>query len=135
MTEKELTVDAVIDNVRTVTDFVNGLLEAADCPPKLQLQMDVVIDEVFSNIALYAYAPEKGTATVRIRIDEAAVTLTFSDSGVPFDPLAREDADTSPEALKARVGGLGILIVKKTMDEVRYAYSDGKNILTVVKRF
>lgn len=132
MIEKELTVDAVIDNVPTVTDFVNEQLEAADCPPKLQIQMDIAIDEVFSNIAFYAYAPGKGSATVRLRIDEAAVTLTFSDSGKPFDPLAKEDPDVTLDAQSRKIGGLGIFMVKKLASDVRYAFLDGRNVLTVV---
>ena len=132
MIEKELTVDAVIDNVPTVTDFVNEQLEAADCPPKLQIQMDIAIDEVFSNIAFYAYAPGKGSATVRLRIDEAAVTLTFSDSGKPFDPLAKEDPDVTLDAQSRKIGGLGIFMVKKPASDVRYAFLDGRNVLTVV---
>ena len=132
MSCKEKTVDAVVGNIDTITEFVNEQLEVNDCPLKLQTQIDIVIDEVFSNIAFYAYAPETGTATVRVEIANSAVSLTFLDSGVPYDPLKREDPDTTLGAEERAIGGLGIFMVKKLASDVRYEYADGHNILTVV---
>ena len=97
---KELTIAATVENIETVTDFVNEQLEALDCPMKAQMQIDIAIDELFGNIAHYAYNPEIGQATVRVEVieDPLAVTITFIDNGVPYDPLAKEDPDTTLSA-------------------------------------
>lgn len=132
---KEITVDAEVENLGQVTDFVNETLELCGCPMKAQMQIDIVIDELFSNIARYAYHPEKGSATVRVEVSEEplSVILTFIDSGVPYDPLNHEDPDITLSADEREIGGLGIFMVKKTMDDISYEYKDGRNILTVKK--
>ena len=131
----ELTLDATIENIETVTDFVNVQLEAIGCPIKAQMQIDVAIDELFGNIAHYAYTPEVGLATVRFDVDKdpPSVILTFIDNGVPYDPLAAEDPDVNLSASERKIGGLGVFLVKKTMDDVSYQYKDGQNILRIVK--
>jgi len=132
---KELTIAAKIENIEAVTDFVNEQLEALDCPMKAQMQIDIAIDELFGNIAHYAYNPEIGQATVRVEVIEEplAVTITFIDNGVPYDPLAKADPDTTLSADERDIGGLGIFMVKKTMDEITYQYKDGQNILAIKK--
>ena len=131
----EITLDAIIENIPRVTDFINAELEALDCPFKAQIQIDVAIDELFGNIALYAYEPLTGTATVRFEAEEdpKAVSITFIDTGMPYDPLAAEDPDISLGVEERDVGGLGVFLVKKTMDEVTYEYKDGQNILKIRK--
>ncbi|WP_405341568.1 ATP-binding protein [Ruminococcus sp.] len=133
---KELTVDAVVENIETVTAFVNAELETFGCSMKIQIQIDVAIDELFGNIAHYAYGHDRGTATVQIAFDEDShtVTLTFIDSGTPFDPLKREDPDTTLSLKQRSIGGLGIFLVKKTMDHMEYRYEDGHNILSIMKK-
>ena len=132
---KELTVEAKIENIEAVTDFVNKQLEALDCPIKAQMQIDIAIDELFGNIAHYAYNPEIGKATVRVEVieDPLAVTITFIDNGVPYDPLAKADPDTTLSAEEREIGGLGIYMVKKSMDDITYEYKDGQNILAIKK--
>lgn len=132
---KELTIDATIDNVAAVTEFVDEQLEQLDCPIKTQMQVDIAIDELFGNIANYAYNPEIGAATVRVEVTEnpLAVVITFIDKGVPYDPLAKADPDVTLSAEEREIGGLGIYMVKKTMDDVSYEYRDGKNILRIKK--
>ena len=132
---KELTMNATIDNIQTVTDFVDAQLEALDCPIKAQMQIDIAIDELFGNIAHYAYNPEVGSATVRVEVAEEplSVIITFIDNGVPFDPLATEDPDVTLSVEERGVGGLGVYMVKKSMDEITYAYKNGQNILTIKK--
>lgn len=134
---RELTVKATIENIGKVTDFVNEQLEEANCPIKAQMQINIAIDELFGNIAHYAYNPEIGSATVRVEVTKSplAVIITFIDNGVPYDPLAREDPDTSLSAEERQIGGLGIYMVKKSMDEISYKYQDGQNILTIKKQF
>ena len=133
---KELTIAATIENIETVTDFVNEQLEAYDCPMKAQMQIDVAVDELFGNIAQYAYEQGTGTITVRVEVveDPLSVVITFIDNGVPYDPLKKEDPNTTLSADEREIGGLGIFMVKKTMDDVIYEYKDGQNRLTIVKK-
>ena len=133
---KEITLQANIDNISVVTAFVDEQLEALDCPIKAQTQIDVAIDELFGNIAQYAYNPGTGDATVRFSFEEATrmVTLTFEDEGFPFNPLLKEDPDVTTTVQEREIGGLGIFLVKKTMDQIEYRYEYGKNILTVKKK-
>ncbi len=134
---KEITLDATIENIETVTEFVNGQLESSGCPMKAQMQIDIAIDELFGNIAHYAYPSDGGTATVRVELEEtpSAVRITFIDSGVPYDPLKKEDPDVSLSAQERTSGGLGIFLVKKSMDDMQYEYRDGQNILEIRKKF
>ena len=132
---KELILAATVENIEVVTDFVNEQLEELDCPMKVQMQIDIAIDELFGNIAHYAYNPEVGSATVRVEVteDPLAVIITFIDKGVPYDPLAKADPDITLSAEERDIGGLGIYMVKKSMDDITYEYKDGQNILKIKK--
>ena len=132
---KEMTIPAVVENIEQVTDFVNDQLAEIGCPMKAQVQIDIAIDELFGNIAHYAYRPETGPATVRVEVTEApiSVIVTFIDHGVPYDPLKKDDPDITLSADERAIGGLGIFMVKKTMDEITYEYKDGQNILRIRK--
>ena len=133
---KELTLDATVENVRTVTDCVGETLEEANCPLDTRRQLSIVIDEVFSNIAQYAYGSALGTATVKAGLEEDGRTLVliFQDGGMPYDPLSAKDPDTSLSAEDRPLGGLGVFLVKKLMDETSYEYKNGQNILTLRKK-
>jgi anti-sigma regulatory factor (Ser/Thr protein kinase) len=132
---KELTIEASLENMETVTAFVDEQLESLGCPMKAQMQIDIAIDELFGNIVHYAYNPEVGPATVRVEVQQEplAVVITFIDHGVPYDPLAKDDPDTTLSAEERQIGGLGIYMVKKSMDEIAYEYKNGQNILTIKK--
>ncbi len=132
----ELTIEALPENLTAVTEFVDGCLESVDCPLKIQLQIDVALEEIFINIAHYAYQPGKGPATVRVDVSDEpiTVTITFIDQGVPYDPLAKDDPDITLPADEREIGGLGIFMTKKLMDDVVYEYKDGSNILRLVKK-
>ena len=132
---KELTLAATVENIETVTEFVNAQLELMDCPIRAQMQIDIAIDELFGNIAHYAYNTEVGSATVRVEVSEAplAVIITFIDNGVPYDPLGKDDPDITLSAEEREIGGLGIYMVKQSMDEITYEYKDGQNILKIKK--
>ena len=134
---KELTVEAIVEQIETVTEFVNAELEKLDCPMKARIQLDIAIDEIVSNIAYYAYGEKTGTVTVKIEAlqEENGVQLMFLDSGVPYDPLTRQDPDISAEIEERKEGGLGIFLVRKTMDDMKYEYKDGQNCLTIRKSF
>lgn len=132
---KELTIEAVIKNIDQITDFINAELEAMGCPMKTQMQIDMAIDELFTNISSYAYAPGTGNVTVQVdrSPDSRTIDICFIDSGSPFDPTARTDPDTSLSAEERQIGGLGIFLVKKMMDEMKYTYEGGKNIIRIKK--
>jgi len=133
---KTITMKAVTGNIGAITEFVDRELEAVDCPMKAQMQIDLAIDELVANVAMYAYTPGTGDVTVSFEFDEAArtVTLTFIDGGIPYDPLQKEDPDVTLPAEKRQIGGLGIFLVRKNMDGMSYRREDGKNILQVQKR-
>lgn len=132
---EKLDILAKTENLDTVIDFVNKHLEGVECPIKIQMQIDVAVEEIFVNIANYAYGTGEGPATVRINVDNhnKIVDITFIDNGVPYDPLAKEDPDITLSAQERQIGGLGIFMVKKSMDDVTYEYRDGHNILTLKK--
>ena len=134
---ERITVDATVENLQQVIDFATQQLEERYCPMKISMQMELVIEELFVNIASYAYHPEIGPATVCIEFEENpnAVRMTFIDGGKPYNPLEKEDPDVSLGAEERDVGGLGIFLVKKNVDEIAYKYEDGKNILSMRKFF
>ena len=134
--KKSLELEARIENLDQVMSFVDGILEENDCPMKEMMQIDVAVEEIFVNIAHYAYSPEVGKAVVSASLDseKAIISVSFEDKGVPFNPLAKDDPDVSLSAEDRQIGGLGIFMVKKSMDDVLYERKDGKNILTLVKR-
>lgn len=119
-----------------VLGFVDEMLVSFECPMKIQMAICVAIEEVFVNIAHYAYGKGEGDMTLSIGFDKPNNTVTFSmeDSGVPFDPLKKPDPDITLSAEERQIGGLGIFITKKTMDSVTYSYANGKNILTMIKK-
>ena len=131
----EIQVEADTSNLDEVTRFIEKHLENADCPMKTIIQINIAIDEIFSNIANYAYHPGRGDAKIKIHISEdpAVAEITFKDSGVPFNPLEVEEPDTTASADERKIGGLGIFMVKKSMDDLTYEYKDGENILTIKK--
>ena len=132
---KELTIDAKVENIEQVIAFVDEQLEAFECPIRAQTQIDIAIDELFGNIAHYAYNPKTGSATVRVEVQKTplSVVITFIDNGVPYDSLAKEDPDITLSAEERGIGGLGIYMVKKSMDDISYEYKDGQNILSIRK--
>ena len=133
---KEIVIDAKRENLPTVLAFVDELLEEAECPMLTQTAIDVAVEEIFINIASYAYDTETGTAVIQTAVlkDPLSVEITFIDNGNKYDPLAKEDPDITLPKQKRKKGGLGIFMVKKTMDDVIYEYKDGKNILTIKKK-
>ena len=131
----EITLAAAVESIDPVTDFVTEHLEEMGCTMKAQMQISIAVDELFGNIARYAYPAGGGIATVRV--EKAAggrqVEITFIDQGVPYNPLVKEDPDITLSAEDREIGGLGIFMVKKSMDDMRYRYENGRNMLTIVK--
>ena len=134
---KELVTAAKVEKLPSVNDFVAGLLEDTGCSPKVQMQLELVVEEIFVNIASYAYGGGEGEAVLRGRIltDPAGLELIFMDKGTPYDPLARTDPDVDAAMEDRNIGGLGIFLVKKNVDAIHYEYKDGQNILSIRKNF
>ena len=133
---KEITVDATIENMNTVTAFVDDFLDQIACPMKSKIQINIVIDEIFGNICHYAYKDSVGAVTVRVQSGNTpkAVFLTFTDNGIPYNPLETEDPDITLSSEERKIGGLGIYLVKKNMDEMKYEYVNQQNRLWMEKR-
>lgn len=131
----ELDIEAELENLPQVQTFVEERLAKVDYPAATAMQISIAIEEIFVNIANYAYMPGKGKVVVRVEVCEApiSVSITFIDHGIPYDPLAKADPDVTLPAGERQIGGLGIFMTKKIMDDVAYTYQDGKNILTLKK--
>ena len=131
----EIELSAQTENLPSVIEFVETFLDRVSCPMKSMMQISVAVDEIFTNISSYAYQSGIGKAKIRLDqlTDPRAVQLTFIDSGVPYDPLAKKDPDVTLSASERQIGGLGIFMAKKLMDEITYEYRDGKNILRMKK--
>ena len=136
MIGKELKLEANLNNIPRVMAFVDKELEALKCPLKIRMKIDLAIDELIANVANYAYASGKGEVTVRFAFDETdrMVSITFIDEGVPYDPLKQRDPDVTLSAAERQIGGLGIFLVKKTMDSMEYKRENDCNILTIYKK-
>ena len=127
---------AKVEALSDVLGFVDQTLESYECPMKIQTAICVAVEEVFVNIAHYAYGDGEGDMTLGIDFDVESREITFrmTDKGTPFDPLKKPDPDITLSAEEREIGGLGIFITKKTMDSVTYAYENGENILTMIKK-
>ncbi|SEF45410.1 Anti-sigma regulatory factor (Ser/Thr protein kinase) [Eubacterium ruminantium] len=126
-------IQALIENLETVQDFVLSEIEGAACPMKKEMQIKLAVEEIFVNIAHYAYKGEVGMVVIETLFDDGNLSITFTDKGIPYDPLNKEDPDTTLAPEDRQIGGLGIFLVKKLMDDVQYEYSDGCNKLKLVK--
>jgi anti-sigma regulatory factor (Ser/Thr protein kinase) len=132
----EIEIKALTENLQELISFVDGHLEDMGVSMKAQMQIDIAVEELFVNIAHYAYAPDVGEAVISVAKDKEKnqISITFADSGKPYNPLEKPDPDVTLSAEERSIGGLGIFMVKKSMDDMRYEYKDGQNILTITKR-
>ena len=130
----KLTIEAKTEKLSEVLGFIDVRLEQVDCGMKQQMQIDIAVEEIFVNIASYAYEGKTGSAEIEMWISDGIVSVRFTDSGIPYNPLEKPDPDTTLAADERQIGGLGIFMVKKSMDEMYYEYSGGKNVLTIKKR-
>ncbi|MBQ9492961.1 MAG: ATP-binding protein [Oscillibacter sp.] len=130
----ELKLAAMVENLEPLTAFIDEQLEAHNCSMKARTQLDIAIDELFTNIARYAYGTETGEAVVSVEFPDGFAEITFRDWGTPYNPLEHEDPDVTLSAEERGIGGLGIFIVKKTMDAVSYRYENGQNVLTIRRK-
>ena len=128
--------EATLSDIPAATEFAEAEMEKLGCPLKTVYQFNVAIDEIFSNIVKYGYAEKPGPVTLKFieKDDPHRLYVRFEDEGMPYNPLTKEDPDVTLSAEERGIGGLGIYMVKKTMDDMRYKYENGKNILTIMKK-
>lgn len=129
----ERTFPALKEKLPEVTQFIEEELERLDCPMREMMQISVAVEEIFVNIASYSYPNLDGSAKISFNAGNNGITISFYDNGVPFNPLDRQDPNVAEKAEDDSIGGLGIFMVKKTMDNVSYKYEDGSNVLTICK--
>ena len=132
---ESLTTEASLNKLNEVKSLVNGVLDRLGCPKKTKKKIALSVEEVFVNIADYAYGDNSGTVGVDVEGSVKGITVTFKDSGTRYDPLEKEDPDLSLSAEERKIGGLGIYLVKRNMDDVAYSYIDGQNVLTLKMHF
>ncbi len=134
--DNELELTATDENLEMVLNFINAHLEAAGCKPRKMQEVDMAVEEAFVNVSHYAYGEDRGSVLVRAAVsgNPAVAEIVLQDRGMPFDPLAKKDPDVTLSAEERQIGGLGIYMVKKLMDQVSYEYRDGQNILTMRKK-
>ena len=128
-------VNADVNELQRVLEFVEECVQGIDYPPKAMMQINVSVEEIFVNIAHYAYSDKTGEAVIEVEIGDEPkmITITFIDSGVKYDPLAKPDPDVTLSVKDRQIGGLGIFMTKKFMDELSYEYRDGQNVFAMKK--
>jgi anti-sigma regulatory factor (Ser/Thr protein kinase) len=132
----EFAAPASLDKLEAVQDFVSGYMAYLDFSPQACMHVEIAVEEIFVNIASYAYAPgEAGMAAIRCEADAGAgrLTVVFADSGAPYNPLDRPDPDVGLPLEERPIGGLGVFMIKRLMDAVYYRFEAGRNMLTIVK--
>lgn len=134
--KENIRLQASADTLYTVLDTIEAHLVQNGCPEDVKIEVLVAVEEIYMNIANYAYGGNPGEALVQMEVsqDPKVCRVTFRDKGIPYNPLEREDPDTTLSAEEREIGGLGIYMVKQSMDKVTYEYQDGCNILTIEKR-
>lgn len=137
MIVKEYEVEAKLENFDDLLADIEGLLEDTGCPADFLYQINICFEEIYVNIANYAYINGDGDGMVRILLEITEkpykVFMKFRDTGIPYNPLEREDPDITLSAEERQIGGLGVFFVKNMMDEVLYEYENGENVLSFMK--
>ena len=133
--KEELVIEAVIDNLEAVNLFVHKSIKQFEVSKRTLMQLDLIVEEIFVNVASYAYAPNTGSVKILIEAKEEPLTvsLTFIDSGVPYNPLEKSDPDVNLSVDDRQIGGLGIFLTKNFVDDISYQFLDGRNILKIEK--
>lgn len=131
MIKHEIQIEAQREKLDELLDMIRIDLNLMCCPMDKQISLEICIEEIFVNIASYAYGEQTGMAFITEEVTNNSISLCFRDKGIPYDPLAKEDPDTTLSAEEREIGGLGVFMVKTMMDSVTYEYKDGFNCLTM----
>lgn len=134
---KKMEISALSENTYKVIDFIDNELSEYGCDIKTTMQIELAVEEVFVNIANYAYAPKTGNAEIAVEVSEnpKKIIIEFRDSGKQYNPLETQEADVTLPPEKRKIGGLGIFLIKKNIDNIYYQYKNSQNILTLEKLF
>lgn len=130
---KEICLKATLENMGPVNAFVEGELEAVDCPPRAAMKLMVALEELYVNIAHYAYAEETGDAVIQVETQPGKARIRLIDCGMAYDPLSHPEPDLTLSAEDRPIGGLGLYMVKKSMDVFTYERKNGRNIVLIEK--
>jgi len=130
-----MTFKADVGELDKLMTLLEEQLSQVDCPMRVVMQFQVAAEEAFVNVAHYAYAPGEGNVDILLDVQAHRASLTLVDSGKPYNPLERAEPDVTLSAEDRPIGGLGIYMIRKSMDDVSYVYRDGKNMLTMMKTF
>lgn len=132
----KITISSKVENLQNVLNFINKQLESLKYSQRALFQLELSVEEAFVNIANYAYENHNGEVVVCSKIDKNPLNIIvqFIDTGIPYNPLENKYTDISSDLDEKKIGGLGILLIKKNVDYVSYEYKDGKNILTIGKK-
>lgn len=134
MSKKNLILPNDVQEVPKLAAFVDEVCEAAGMDMSTTMQMNLAIEEAVVNVMEYAYpAGTKGEVRIEAQTNDTYVEFIISDDGKPFNPTEKGDVDTTLSAEERSIGGLGIMLVKHYMDDTKYKYVDGKNVLTLRK--
>ena len=130
--------EATDENLEAANDFIHAQIKPFSCQSQTLFQIDLAVEEIFVNISHYAYSPDKGTVQIECSAEKTAdapakLTVSFTDRGKAFNPLAKPDPDITLSVEEREIGGLGIFLTKKYMDSVLYEHKDNQNILTFTK--
>ena len=133
--QEELVIEAIVDNLNAVNLFVHKSIEQFEVSKRTLMQLDLVVEEIFVNIASYAYSPNTGLVKILLKtdIEPLSISLTFIDSGVPYNPLEKSDPDVNLSVDDRQIGGLGIFLTKNFVDDISYQFVDGQNVLHLTK--
>lgn len=131
---KEITVDADVKNLDSILEFIEDIIAPYDCDPSVQFQLEIALEEIYVNIAYYAYPNAIGKTTIRCEVlHDNLLVMEILDQGNPYNPLEHKCPDIELGLDEREIGGLGIFMVKKSMDELDYRYQDNNNIFTIKK--
>ena len=130
---QELVIEAKIENLDKLNEFVHNAISDLNFEKKSIMQLDLIVEEIFVNIANYAYSPKTGLAKILLDIKCEWISLTFIDSGIPYNPLEQSDPDVNLSVDEREIGGLGIFLTKKFVDKISYQYINNQNVLTIEK--
>lgn len=133
---KEISIVAIMQNSDLVVDFITDILDSIDCKVLIKNQILITVEELYANVAKYAYAGRIGMVTIRCALipERQLMIIQFADAGKPFNPLLHDEPDIKAGLRERKVGGLGIFIAKKSVDKIMYHHKEGKNIVTLVKK-
>jgi anti-sigma regulatory factor (Ser/Thr protein kinase) len=129
-----LTLKNDLGEITRLAEELEGFCERNAVSPGSLMALNLALEEIVTNVISYGFEDGSHEIDLELLLDDGMVQATVADDGKPYDPLQREDPDVDAPLEERDIGGLGVLLVKKLMDDVTYARTDGRNVLTIRKR-